>query len=234
MSAAHGVLAATFVTTPQDSIMGSANDELCGGAPTPCVVFETTNDTGAHWSTTAMSVPPGAGRPGVAADPSKAGHFAVVVPMNGDKDISVYETRDSGKTWTGPAKVAEDATKQHYHFWIAYSPNGVLGIIWRTRQGTPQGASAMPGSAGFGMGIPAPYSVWAVISRDGGATFSAPLRVSQGDSLPAQSGVSAAGDDYSGLALDKEYLYAGWADWRPGERQSIFRAIKLDEFAFKH
>jgi hypothetical protein len=235
MSAAHGVLAAVFKTAPQDNVMASANNQLCGSAAAPCIVFETTKNAGAAWSRTVLKVEnPNTGRPGVAADPSKAGHFTVFVPVNGDKEFWIYETRDSGKTWSGPSKIAEDATKQHYHPWIAYAPSGVLGLIWRTREPASgqTAAPAAPPSGGppaLGAGpAPAPYSIWAAISRDGGATFSEPLRVSRADSPAAPAG--ASGDDYTGLALDREYLYAGWPDWRPGDRQNLFRAIKFDEF----
>src|SRR5439155_7147271 len=42
-SAAHGVLAAVFKTSPA-SLFSDANNELCGSAPSPCVIFQTTTD----------------------------------------------------------------------------------------------------------------------------------------------------------------------------------------------
>jgi hypothetical protein len=128
--------------------------------------------------------------------------------------------------------VAEDSTKIHYYHWMAYSPNGVLGIVWRTRQGQAQATA--PLAAGMGAGSTSPYNVWAVISRDGGMSFTAALEVSTADSPAPQSGsMGNSGDDYSGIALDTDYLYAGWADWRPGERKDLFRAIPLSEFKMR-
>jgi hypothetical protein len=238
MSAARGVLAAVFKTEARDNMFTAANNQLCGSAPAPCILFETTKNAGASWSRSVLKVESSStGRPGVAADPAKAGHFAVFVPVNGDKEFWIYETRDSGTTWSGPGKVAEDTTKQHFHPWMEYAPNGVLGLLWRTRQPAPgqAAAPAAPPSGGpptFGAGpAPAPYNIWASISRDGGATFSEPLKVSRADSPAPQGGMFGnSGDDYSALALDREYLYAGWPDWRPGDRQNLFRAIKFDEF----
>src|SRR5579862_4101207 len=41
-TAAHGSLATAFKTAGQQSMFAAPNNELCGSAPTPCVVFETT------------------------------------------------------------------------------------------------------------------------------------------------------------------------------------------------
>jgi hypothetical protein len=94
--------------------------------------------------------------------------------------------------------------------------------MWRTRLGE------QPAQQGL-RPLPSPYNVWAAISRDKGATFSTPLKVSSGDS-PAGNSI---GDDYSGIVLDREYLYAGWADWRPGTRSGFLGAVSFDEFKFQ-
>jgi hypothetical protein len=237
-SAARGVFAAAFKTAGQKSPFGDANNELCGSEPAPCVVFETTKDSGATWDRHVVPGLADAGaRPVLAADPSKAAHFALAVQTNDDKEFAVYETRDSGKTWSKPATFTDDATKKHYHVWMTYSPEGVLGLVWRTSQPAP-GASAAPAptagapAAAFLMSQnPQPYNVWAIISRDGGGTFSEPLKVSGADSPAPQSGMLGnAGDDYSSIVIFRDTAYLGWADWRPGERQGYFRAIKLSEF----
>src|SRR5439155_345015 len=54
------------------------------------------------------------------------------------------------------------------------------------------------------------YDFWAAISRDGGYSFGAPVRISHALSAPAPDG----GDDFSHVALDGDYLYAAWADMR--------------------
>src|SRR5262249_19558030 len=123
------------------------------------------------------------------------------------------------------------------------SPTGVLGVAWRLTQPTADSAAAPappqnlpPGSSAFLMSqAPQPYSVRAAVSRDGGATFSAPLQVSSGTSPAPQAGMFGnAGDDYSTIVLDRDIAYVAWADWRPGERQGFFNAINLTEFKAKH
>jgi hypothetical protein len=235
-SAAHGLLATAFMASAMPNLFSQPNGELCGTAPQPCVIFQTSTDSGATWSRHVVPSPTGSepGNPGnqpmVAADPSKKGHFAVAIPMDG-KEFQVYQTHDTGKTWSGPTVVTEDAAERHYHAWLVYSRQGVLGMMWRTMQPPPgQTVSAAP-AGGPGGGPAFPYNVWAAVSTDGGTTFSAPLKVSTADSPAPQAGMFAnAGDDYSSIAIDADNVYVGWADWRPPERQGFFRAIKLDEF----
>jgi Neuraminidase (sialidase) len=235
MSAAHGQLASAFKTAGQRSIFDSPNNELCGSAPTPCTIFQTSQDGGATWSRHVMPVPnTHAGFVLVAADPSKKGkgHFAVGLSMNTDGEFHVYQTRDGGATWTGPAVVTEDASKPRFHGNMAFSRQGVLGLMWRTRQMAP--GQKLPPQRLPGMGPSVPYNVWAAVSRDGGATFSEPLKASSVDSPAPQSGPFAgSGDDFSGLAVEGNEVYVGWADWRVAERDNFFRAFNLKDFKFK-
>jgi hypothetical protein len=229
--AAYGVVASAFKASTQRSPFGDPNAELCGSTPAPCTIFQTSTDEGANWTRHVIAVPSDySGNPLLAADPSRRGHFAIGLLRRSSAEIHVYQTTDSGVSWTGPVIVTDDASKPKYHATMAYSPNGVLGMVWRTRQSAPaatapQAAAALPGRPP----APAPYSVWAAISRDGGSTFRQPLKLSKADS-PAAPGSGEAGDDYSGVALDRANLYASWADWRPGSRGGYFGAAKFDAF----
>jgi hypothetical protein len=232
MSAAHGIFATAFKTSAQPGPFSSANNDLCGTAPKPCTIFQTTSDAGSAWSRHVVSAPNDYGSnpnvPMVAADPSRKGHFALAVPMKGSGGFLVYQTRDAGATWSEPVSVTEDPGRTHFHPWMAYSRQGMLGIMWRTRQPEP----GKPAAPVVGFGEPAePYNIWAAVSRDGGTTFSAPLKVSSADSPAPQAGpFGGSGDDYSGFAVDSNYVYVVWADWRSKERDDYFRAIRLDEF----
>jgi hypothetical protein len=226
-SAAYGIMSVAFRATDAGACA------FFGGGTAPCVMFQTTNDSGVTWNRHRVPAVSSSGTPMVAADPTKKGHYTVAVLNEGGKEFQVFQTQDSGSTWSAPTVVAEDAMKLHFKWWLVYSRQGVLGMMWRTFQPPPGKTATLPTGPGPapGGGPNYPYNIWAALSRDGGATFSEPLQVSSADSpAPDPSLFGGAGDDYSGLAVDSGYVYVGWADWRPGERQGFFRAIRFDEF----
>jgi hypothetical protein len=217
LAAAHGVVATTFSTT---SAAGCAF--FVGGAA-PCLVFQTSTDAGATWTRHRVPVSfPFTGAALLAADPSLPGHFTVATLASSRNAMQVWQTFDSGNTWSGPTLVSQDATKTHWNPWMDYSPKGVLGLVWRTHEG-----AAFPALA--------PYSIWAAISDDDGETYEV-LNVNAGSppakATPFAGGSGNIGQDRSAIALsDKgKRVYVGWGDWRTGERNVFFSAIKMQAF----
>jgi hypothetical protein len=153
----------------------------------------------------------------VAADPTQPGRYTLGVLNSTGTQFMVDVTTDSGATWSGPTLVAENATKVHFKPWMAYSPEGILGLTWRANQPGP--------------GPTFPYSVWAAFSSDAGTTFSTPLEIS-GANSPAPDPKQAAVDDVSWISLNKHNVFVAWGDWRPGEMSGFFSSVKVQ--AFKH
>lgn len=261
MGAAHGVLATTFAESKSTACA------FFTGATAPCSVFQTSTDSGVTWTRHNLPVPSNAaGTRWLAADPTRAGHYAVMVEDSASSEMLVYQTSDSGVTWQGPTVVTEDTSVVHYKPWISYSPDGVLGIMWRST--VPVTTSAViansattssrittdaltvpaddPGSDPTDCNIPpgvsedcndgdppvGAYTIWAAISYDGGATFSNPLEISTAPSPVPPATASQSFDDDSYISLNKDDVYVAWADWRPGERQGYFSAVKLQAFTF--
>lgn len=230
-AAAHGILATLFVTGDQNA----CTFFLGAGTRSPCVVFQTSTDAGKSWSRHRVPTPTGFATSAlsllVAADPSKKGHFTAALLSESGNDLWVYDTPDSGSTWGKPVEVTGDTTKQHFSPWVAFSPSGEYGVMWRMYEG---------GSGGiFGSGAPhLPYSVWAVFSKDGGTTFSRPLKVSKANSPSPPNDSNDAfrivGDHGpSGMALDgKGGAYVVWADWTTGERGISLAVINTKAFMF--
>jgi hypothetical protein len=223
MVAANGLLAATF-----RSNSAAACTFFVGGAA-PCTVFEKTTDEGATWIRHRVAIPADStGTVMVTADPTTPGRYTVAVLNAGQQWFLEYRTDDFGVTWVGPTIVTDDATKAHFHPWLASSTDGVIGLMWQTNQLGP-GATSCEEFEGGPVTTCYPYNVWAAISDNDGATFSSPLKISKAES-PAS--VYLNSDDFSFISLSHQDAYIGWADWRPGDRSGFFSAVKLQAFTF--
>lgn len=227
---AFGIMATLFLQTDQASCRFFVGNT----APSSCVVFQTSTDAGATWSRHLVPTPAGfaptATSVFIGADPTQKEHFTVALLDSSGADLLVYQTPDSGKTWSGGVKVSEDTTKTHFAPYAAYSPKGEFGLMWRTYEADPQNPTAK---------VPIkPWSVWAAVSKDGGATFSQPLKVSKANSPAPDSdpndAFSFVGDHGpSGMTMDGDGgVYVVWADWTPGERAIYFSAINSEAFKF--
>ncbi len=202
----------------------STSTTVCGGQAA-CELLETTPNNGATWShfpvPNSSDSPGGGGGPLVAADPTRPGHITVAFLNRANTSLTVLQTHDGGNTWSTPTSVAENANI-HWKPWMAYGPDGTLGLMWRTWTGAANTSS---------------YNVWAAISFDGGSTFTKPLEVSNGDSPPPNSALTfpTFADDFSNITLDRQDAFIAWADWRPGggtQRQGFISEVKLQAFEF--
>ncbi len=190
IDAAHGVVAVAYTASPAP-----------GGCAVTCLVFETSRDFGANWSrhiVPLQNATPGSVTPVLAAGPIERGHFALTVFDSTGTKNEVYTTADFGRTWQGPAYVAEAGTNQQFKPWLSYGPSGQLLLMWKSWQGTP-GTS--------------PYNVWAAVGFDLGFRhapfFSAPVSVSPtvGPYAPG-----AEDDDRSSVVATNKYVYVGWGN----------------------
>jgi hypothetical protein len=205
VTAAHGTFAAA----------GMSNSGTVCGAITPCVVFQTTQLAGTtDWTRHILpNSSDSSGSPMVAADPSRAGHFTVAFADKAGTQFHVYQTFDSGMNWTTNPFPQTPTGGGIWHPWMSYSPTGVLGLMWQVNP---------PASH-------VPYSVWAALSDNGGATFTSPaqLATSPPTQQAAISFIGNLGDDFSFITLDRQYAYVAYADWSPGDRQGFMSTIKL-------
>jgi hypothetical protein len=73
------------------------------------------------------------------------------------------------------------------------------------------------------------YDIWSALSRDGGGSFSVPVRVSHAVSprmVPARN-AGMFGDDLQHLAVDNDNVHLVWADSRAG-----FQAVWYGRVSF--
>ena len=207
VAASHGIVATAYTASQAP------------GATCPCVVFETSTNKGAEWNrhivplTNASSAP----TPMITADPYHRGHFAMQVFDSSGTENQVYTTDDSGATWQGPTQVAESPPNQRFKPWITYGANGDIALVWRTWHGAPDSS---------------PYDVSAAVGRDQGQSapvFSAPMRISSATGSYPNGYI--AGDDFSWVITNGQYVYIGWGDARSGPVQCWISRVPLADFA---
>jgi len=160
------------------------------------VVFQTTTDQGQHWDPKNVTSSDAAvglfGGPAVAADPSQAGRFAVLLSRGDSREVWV--TTDSGDSWASTVVAQGPFTMSG----IAYSPSGALGVVWRTSR--TNGA------------------VRARVSPDGGTTFGDVVELATG----VTAGPTPGDDCACNLHLDATYLSATWSDDVDGASQIFY------------
>ena len=182
------------------------------GVTCPCMVLANSKDGRASFSHRVVPVSRGSSGPQVAADLAQPGRYAVMVTSQDATRLEVYVTKDSGKTWSPRASLGEAPPNPRSRPWIAYSPKGVLGVMWRT---TYRDKS---------------YDVMTAISLGGDGRFAQPVKVSHRKSPAPLSGDEWIPDDYSSVTLDSHFVHIGWSDWRSGNLDSWYGRLPLSVF----
>ena len=126
-----------------------------------------------------------------------------------DTNVEVRYSDDSGATWSSPARVNNDTTRNSQFLpKIGLDPtSGQIGVIWYdARNDLGQGGSGdTDGVANTDA------QVWGAFSRDGN-TFTPNLRISAGTSNAPDSGNGIDYGDYSGVAFYGGVLHPAWSD----------------------
>jgi hypothetical protein len=205
-SSAFGTIGLVYTvdtTSPNYLLWPLPHSVTCPTGQTTCLVFATTADKGTTWTRHVMEELAGSGFSGratTAADPTQPGRYAVM--FTSGSDLSIWITDDSGDTWTNTAQLSavRGAVSKP---WLAFSPTGALGVVWR--------------NPGFTTG----NDVFAAVSNDGGMTFGAPVALALDVPQPATVG---PGDDCAcNLHLDATTLSATWTGSDTnGQRQMFY------------
>lgn len=217
ISAAGGWLAVAYVSPT--------------GSGCPCLVFGRTRNAGGSWNH--VVVPrsqPISSLALVAADPARTDAYAIVTQSRDGQSYLAFVTRDGGKSWQGPAVIANTPRRVGFKPWVAFSPEGVLGLVWRAYDAPPAEVSLPKEPEGdVPPGRTFPYELWGAISRDGGVTFTRPLQLSGAPSPAAEPGQMAP-DDESFVTLDEDDLHYAWGDWRGGNLCAWYGRTPLADF----
>ncbi|MGH7914550.1 MAG: hypothetical protein ACREPW_07875, partial [Candidatus Binataceae bacterium] len=222
LAAGHGRLAEVYV---------AASAPHSEGATCPCQVFGISSNEGRSFERHVMSdvhvtahggmfFPGAAGSVGdLTADPTVAGRYSVLRYRDeASPGYEVSTSNDYGRTWSRFVSIPGAAgAKWLTKPWLEYSRFGVLGLEWR---------AIYPDYT---------YDVWAVISKDGGKTFSEPLRVSHSRS-PATNYYRNSGnfgDDVQDISMSRTDMYVVWGDYQAEFLSTWIGRAALSSFRFR-
>src|SRR6185503_4600940 len=116
-----------------------------------------------------------------------------------DTDIFVIFSADHGRTWSAPVRVNDDTgTASQFFSWLDVDQSsGNVAVSWYDARNDAAGNDDVQYFAAF--------------SKDGGATWSDNLKVSDGTSNAAAAGSFNLGD-YTGLTFEDGYIHMVWTD----------------------
>ncbi len=217
LAAGHGKLAEVYVAS---SVPRSQH------AHCPCEVFGISSNGGRSferhvlhnvhvWNAPGVFLP-GGSVGNLTADPTVAGRYSVLRYLAGPlPHYEVSTSDDYGRTWSkfvsvGSAAGASWLVKP----WLEYSRFGVLGLEWR---------AIYPNYS---------YDVWAAISRNGGRTFSPPLRISSARSPGTNyyRNDGNFGDDVQDFSMSRNHMFVVWSDFRSGFLATWIGRVSLSAF----
>lgn len=202
------------------------------GPDCPCLVFGRTRNAGSSWAHAVVPTLQAIGSLAqVAADPERSDSYAVVAQSRDGLSYLSFITHDGGRSWRGPAVIATAPRRVGFKSWVAFSPGGVLGLIWRAYDASPREVPPPPlHEPDAPPRRTFPYALWGAISRDGGATFSRPLQLS-GAPSPAPKPGQVVPDDESFVILDDRDVHYAWGDWRGGDLSAWYGRMPLADFS---
>lgn len=153
--------------------------------------------------------------PVLAADPADDTLYFTCATEDAQR-LAIYRSRDKGESWSDPLPVPAGATVNGAN--AAVGKNGVLLVTWQSETDAVKHCNGL----------------WAAASADGGATFTTPVRVSEGASCNATARNAKilkrydTGGDYYGLAAGPDGVFhVIWSDSRNGVYQLWSASIEV-------
>jgi hypothetical protein len=217
----HGTLHAVYWTRT-----GVASAPPPPTPPIRPIIYRSSTDHGKTWSKP-VDVEPGnvsASQPPLLVADAKTDDLYMVWDanaeiqnavsgFNGDTDIFLRASHDSGKTWADRMTISDETVKANqYDPGIALAPNGTVHIAWYDFKNSPVQSLVSTGHSGD-TGI---SDVYYTSSSDHGHTFSTPIPVND-RGIDRSKGVWSNNIDSKfnvGVAATDDAVFFAWQDTR--------------------
>ena len=184
------------------------------------ILMSKSTDGAKTWSTSVINAGASSVTDPFAAIDTRTGSLYVTWDQRegtGPQQVIFIRSEDGGKTWTDPARIADDDPArgiQHYNPGVSVAPNGRVDVAWFDFRNdpffAPRTASAAP-KIRFA-------DIYMASSSDGGKTWTANMRVTD-RAIDTTIGVTFSNFDLRGpvgIASTDDAAYVVWPDSRAG------------------
>jgi hypothetical protein len=153
----------------------------------------------------------------IICNPSDALHLAYVFLSGetGDLDVYLTETYDAGDNWSAPIRVNDDPimnNRMQDLVWADFDNDGDLVISWRDRRN------------GLDSTYQANTEIWAAFRAKDSTDFQPNFQLTD-QSIPHDTDLEEAGNDFMCVKLQNDTLNAAWGDARDGEINIWFQQM---------
>jgi hypothetical protein len=160
--------------------------------------------------------------PHPASDPSSARVYVVWCDFAGGHGVVKAAVSSNGVDWTNLGTIADVPGRNAFFPAIAVAPDGTVAVTF-------DALTAPPADNPWATGVQV-YDNYYVESTDGGASFTAPLRVSSASSNPDASSYNNLMEqfigDYIGIVAGPTQAYLVWTDAREASRCQAVNAYR--------
>lgn len=154
------------------------------------------------------------------SNPANALHLAYIFlsAYNGDLDVYLIETFDSGNSWSTPLRLNDDSLgngSMQDLIWGDFDTDGGLIVSWRDRRnGT---ANTFQSSS----------EIWATYRSSGASSFAPNFPITS-QTVDYDSVLESAGNDFMCIKLNNGVLHATWGDTRTSHLNIWFQTMHTD------
>lgn len=153
------------------------------------------------------------------SNPSNANHLVFAFPGNdhGDLDIFISETFDGGSTWSLPIRVNDDPIgnkRMQDLVWADFDTDGDLVLAWRDRRNSNDTTYTTSSE------------IYAAVRWNGHPNFSTNFSLTD-SSISYHTILAQKGNDFMGVNIINDTLYAAWGDPRNGFLNIWFQRVDL-------
>lgn len=154
------------------------------------------------------------------SNPANSDHLAFIYlrTINGNLDVYLAETSDSGISWSNSIRINDDPignNRMHDLVWGDFDIDGDLIITWRDRRNATDNTYQTQSE------------IWASYRSKDSAQFSPNFQLTS-QTVAYDTILEESGNDFMSTKLQNDTLYSVWGDTRDGKLNIWYQSMSID------